>query len=405
MDLNLLYRDFIMNDRELMFHSVPGTVPSFHDDEGNMYCAVPVFQHSDSDLGRDPLSTNHRLTNTADLPMFGTLVVKGSSPDHIKVLIPDTFGPTVHADSPVVLQHVVGLSLGPAVDLSSSLPPPDLDRALCNNSMLPTLIRRPDPAEMAEYQIHQVPGVRPVDTSKYDTSSPTLTHDLPVWFASELNGNDHLERIHNFTEGRGYSFYDCLRQFGLEWFGRRSFFDQRDTTGQASWMDLALARKTGQELHNDYVLTSSPAFGNLRKFFRAAIRDLVHAYIDYPRPQVDTCGAFSVCGPSRTSPVDQVEDVPVVESLSPLILSSATPPLPVVETPVRSLTPNNRSLSFLQTGPGEHAHLHVPQSRGAVSSVSIASTELLYYVEPLPLDQFILHDTQTVRDWPDNARN
>ena len=54
----------------------------------------------------------------------------------------------------------------------------------------------------------------------------------PMWFASELNGKDHLERMHSFTEGRGYSFYDCLRQFGLEWFGRRSFFDQRDTTGQ-----------------------------------------------------------------------------------------------------------------------------------------------------------------------------
>ena len=94
-----------------------------------------------------------------------------------------------------------------------------------------------------------------------------------------------------------------------------------------------------------------------------------------------------------------------MESLSPLILSSATPPLPVVETPVRSLTPNNRSLGFLQTGLGEHAHLHVPQPRGAVSSVSITSTDLLYYVEPLPLDQFILHDTQTVRDWPDNAWN
>ena len=109
-----------------------------------------------------------------------------------------------------------------------------------------------------------------------------------MWFASELNGKDHLERIHSFTEGRGYSFYDCLRQFGLEWFGRRSFFDQKDTTGQALWMDLALARKSGQELHIDYVLTSSPAFGNLRKFFRAAVRELIHSYIDYPRPHMDT---------------------------------------------------------------------------------------------------------------------
>ena len=52
----------------------------------------------------------------------------------------------------------------------------------------------------------------------------------------------------------------------------------------------------------------------------------------------------------------------------------------------------------------EDPHVHVLQSRGAVSSVSIASTDLLYYVEPLPLDQFIHHDTQTVNTWPDAAR-
>ena len=109
-------------------------------------------------------------------------------------------------------------------------------------------------------------------------------------------------------------------------------------------------------------------------------------------------------GSSRTSPVDPVVDIPVVESLSPIILYSATPPPPVIDTPVRSLTLNNRSLSFLQTGPVEHPHVHVLQSRGAVSSVSIASTDLLYYVEPLPLDQFIYHDTQTVRTWPETAR-
>ena len=127
--------------------------------------------------------------------------------------------------------------------------------------------------------------------------------------------------------------------------------------------------ETGHNLHNDYVLTSSPAFGNLLKFFRAAVRELIHSYIDYPRPHMETTGAFLVCdqmrwdiddspqGSSRTSPVNQIVDVPVVGSLSPLILSSATPPLPVVDKPVRSLTPNSRSLSFLQTGPGEHAHI------------------------------------------------
>ena len=42
---------------------------------------------------------------------------------------------------------------------------------------------------------------------------------------------------------------------------------------------------------------------------------------------------------------------------------------------------------------------------GAVSSVSLGSTDLLYYVEPLPLDQLLYHDIQTVRAWPDAARD
>ena len=125
-----------------MFHSVLGTVPSFHDEEGNLYCAIAAFQHPDADLARDPLSTNRLLIDTAELATFGTLVVAGSSPDHIRVLIPDTVGTTVNVDSSLALQHVVGLRLGTAVDLSSSLPPPDLDRALCDNSVLPSLIRQ-----------------------------------------------------------------------------------------------------------------------------------------------------------------------------------------------------------------------------------------------------------------------
>ena len=38
------------------------------------------------------------------------------------------------------------------------------------------------------------------------------------------------------------------------------------------------------------------------------------------------------------------------------------PPPLVIDTPVRLLTPNNRSLSFLQSGPVEQPQLHVPQS-------------------------------------------
>ena len=74
-----------------------------------------------------------------------------------------------------------------------------------------------------------------------------------MWFSSELNGKDHLERIHGFKEGQGCSFYECLWRYGMEWFGKRSYFDQREQSSQAMWMDIALARQSGQELQNHYI--------------------------------------------------------------------------------------------------------------------------------------------------------
>ena len=93
--------------------------------------------------------------------------------------------------------------------------------------------------------------------------------------------------------------------------------------------------------------------------------------------------------PQRTAQSSYV-DIPVVESLSPLIISSTTPP-PVVDAPVRSLTPNNQSLSFLQSGSADRPQLHVPlyPGGGAVSSLS--------------LDQMLYHDVQAVRAWPQSA--
>ena len=53
----------------------------------------------------------------------------------------------------------------------------------------------------------------------------------------------------------------------------------------------------------------------------------------------------------------------MVESLSPLIVSSTTPS-PVVDAPVRSMSPNNRSLFYMQSGPVDQPQLHVTLSRG-----------------------------------------
>ena len=55
---------------------------------------------------------------------------------------------------------------------------------------------------------------------------PVLSCSL--WFTSELNAKDHIEGIHHFKEGHGTSFYECLRQYGMEWFGSRAFFEDDD---------------------------------------------------------------------------------------------------------------------------------------------------------------------------------
>ena len=59
----------------------------------------------------------------------------------------------------------------------------------------------------------------------------------------------------------------------------------------------------------------------------------------------------------------------------------------------------------MQSGSADQPQLHVPLSRVAVSSVSLGSTDLLYYIEPLPMDQMLYHDVQAVRAWPESAHD
>ena len=234
----------------------------------------------------------------------------------------------------------------------------------------------------------------------------------PMWFSSELNGKDHLERIHSFREGQGCSFYECLRRYGMEWFGKRSFFDQRDQSSQAMWMDLALARQSGQELSSHYVITNSPVIAHLRRFFHAAVRRLTSAYEDIATAQVLDSMGPSLCDRMRqeiaksTEEFDPSEDqasgYDTRETTTERVESAPTPP-PVVETPRRTITPNNRSLAVMESGQLVAPQCHLPLARGVVSSSSIASMELQTFVEPLPLDQLLCHTPSTVQTWPTAA--
>ena len=68
------------------------------------------------------------------------MVVAGPTTDVIYVLVPDSTTCTAEEICPADVQHVIGLRLGPAENLGSTLPREDLHLSLCENSLRPTLI-------------------------------------------------------------------------------------------------------------------------------------------------------------------------------------------------------------------------------------------------------------------------
>ena len=184
----------------------------------------------------------------------------------------------------------------------ASICPPDLAFSLCPNSLEPTLglqrraywneinpllaewcsvnnAKCPECGQLIKVNISR--HLRLMHT-KYVCYWRCPVPACPLWFTSELNGKDHIEHTHRFREGCGHSFYECLRKFGLELFESRGFFEQRKVTGQSLWMDLALARRSGQELRNTYTITGSPHFAPLRSFFKAAVNQLQLLYTGAP---------------------------------------------------------------------------------------------------------------------------
>ena len=194
----------------------------------------------------------------------------------------------------VDLRHHVSLSLGPALDMANWVPETHLEKALCPSSLADTLgLQRRDyweelnpilkkwrsvnnsrcPECDRPIKVNMARHLRLVHT-KYVCFWRCPVVSCSLWFTSELNAKDHIEGIHKFQEGHGTSFYECLRQYGIEWFGSRTFFEGCKQTTQAIWMDLALAQRSGQELRNSYVITKSPEHAPLRRFFKAAVDQL-----------------------------------------------------------------------------------------------------------------------------------
>ena len=77
---------------------------------------------------------------------------------------------------------------------------------------------------------------------------------------------------------------------------------------------------------------------------------------------------------------------------------------PVVDTPRRLSTSNNRSLAVMEASTMEAPTCYMPIARGSVNFTSIASLDLQTFIDPLPLDQLICYDAETVQSWPREDR-
>ena len=232
-----------------------------------------------------------------------------------------------------------------------------------------------------------------------------------LWFTSELNAKDHIEGIHKFQEGHGTSFYECLRQYGIKWFGSRTSFDRRKQTTQAIWMDMALARRSGQELRNSYIVTKSPEHAPLRRLFKAAVDQL---QILFDMSLVTSVQPKSLLAQMR----EAVADCDDGSSDGSLMLLSPPHDIPEaalpagssmeletrdVDSPVvipRRVTPANRPLQHLEAGRlGASKPQHV-MSRPAVPDLCIASSNLLSLMDPLPMDRLSRHTVAEICSWP-----
>ena len=197
----------------------------------------------------------------------------------------------------------------------------------------------------------------------------------------------------------------------MEWFGSQTFFDGRRKGSQAIWMDLALARRSGQELRNAYVITKSPEHAPLRRFFKAAVDQL---QMQFDASVVTSVQPQSLIAQIRAAVAD-CDDVSSDSSLmllspprgihdaalpagSDMDIGTRDADSPVVMT--RRVTPANRPLQHLEAG---HLGASTPQhvmSRPAVPDLCIASTNMLSLIDPLPMDRLSRHTVAAVCSWP-----
>ena len=171
-------------------------------------------------------------------------------------------------------------------------------------------------------------------------------------------------------------------------------------------MDMVLARRSGQELRNTYVITKSTEHAPLRRFFKAAVdglqlvfdRSLVTSVQPKPllaqmREAVADCDDGSSDGslmllspphdiPEASLPAESLMDLETRDVVSPVVMP-------------HRVTPANRPLQHLEAGRlGASTPQHM-RSRPAVPDLCIASSNLLSL-----MDRLSRHTVAEIRLWP-----
>ena len=108
-------------------------IPTFVRHTGIEHETLRSSRHYDTDIALDPLSTNRRFQPFTQLAGLGTMVVTGTTPESIRVLIPDYTEPPVGDNVTVDLRHVVEFIMGNPFDMGSGTAPTDLAGAMCPN--------------------------------------------------------------------------------------------------------------------------------------------------------------------------------------------------------------------------------------------------------------------------------
>ena len=148
-----------------------------------------AFDHEDASIAYDPLSANRRFAGAADLAVLGTLVFAGPTCHSISVMVPDCLLPPVDNIVRIDLRHHVGLSLGPAVDMTRWSPEAHLDVSgpSFGHTGAPTsrILGRAEPnsEEVEVYKRQQVSGLWRVDQDQHGPPHQAETHYIPVFLA------------------------------------------------------------------------------------------------------------------------------------------------------------------------------------------------------------------------------